>query len=724
MAVAQRTAHIAGRAAWQVELPPALSLGVIYLAVALTVRLLFAGATAPTVPFAPETGVAFGILLRRGRTSFADAAALLSAELLLNSLLPAGAGVSPAWYGAAAIRALCGPVVVWALGRAGMLSAIGDSVREYLGFLVAGVLLPAVAVTAVIRLLGGDVRFAAVEALAVGTGTLLCAPAVAFAPRRLVARLRAGFAARHGLELVAGVALAALALALHATLPAMLVCGIVLVWSALRLGLAPTTLLAALFWLEALILARAAGVSPDGATATILAFGHDLAPLALMAGLLAVAVDQERRLTGCALARARELEAVLRALPDQVLRLDPTGRVVDCRAGTPATVGLAPEAVLGQPIVGFLPEPVRAVFLQAMARARCSPEVVPLVYTLMDRGEGRRHFEARLSAIEDGHLVVVIRDVTGQARAEAALRPRARALARSNAELQQFAYIASHDLQEPLRTIAGFCELLERRYGDRLDETGREFVRFAVDGARRMQSLVRDLLDLSRVTTRGRPFEPVDCRRIVGQVVADLRGALDEASGRVELGPLPEVRADGAQLAQLFANLLGNALKYRGKAPPVVRIWAERCGDGWLFHVADNGIGIDPAFHRQIFEAFRRLHTRDEYPGNGIGLAICKKIVDRHGGWIDVRSEPGRGSDFRFWLPDDPQDAGLWGLHPGDPGARGGEGGDGQPDGGAGLIDGAMLPDWPGISASRDMPGLGPAGSDRQPPISNGQFDL
>jgi signal transduction histidine kinase len=435
--------------------------------------------------------------------------------------------------------------------------------------------------------------------------------------------------------------------------------GLVLLSAATRHGLIVTSALAALLWWMSLGLALR---GPDWlmpwaeelSLVDLLAAERDLALMAVMACTLAVALEQERRLSTWALARARELEALVRALPDLVLRLDAEGRIVDYRAGTAEDSPVDPARFLGRRLSELLPDPVKEMFAQAMARAREALEPVQFDYVVDAPSGQQRHFEARLSALGDGCLVVILRDVSERARAEQELRAHAQALARSNAELQQFAYIASHDLQEPLRTVAGFCELLQRRYGDRLDDTGREFIAFAVDGARRMQSLVRDLLDLSRIATRGRPFAPVDCSQLLERVLADLRGALAETGGRVEIGPLPEVSADAAQLAQLFANLIGNALKYRGPAPPRVQIWAERKDAGHLFHVKDNGIGIAPEFHEQIFEPFRRLHTRDEYPGNGIGLAICRKIVDRHGGWIRVESTPGQGSDFQFWLPDRP----------------------------------------------------------------------
>lgn len=225
-------------------------------------------------------------------------------------------------------------------------------------------------------------------------------------------------------------------------------------------------------------------------------------------------------------------------------------------------------------------------------------------------------------------------------------------LARSNADLQQFAYVASHDLQEPLRAVAGCVTLLKQRYGDRLDERAAEYMAHAVDGATRMQALIEDLLAYSRVGTRGRPFEPVDCAAIVDQVLADLQVAVRESGACVTRGPLPTLPADAVQLGQLFQNLLANAIKFRGPRPPEVHVGADREDNGWHFTVADNGVGIEPRYAERIFRLFQRLHTRREYPGTGIGLAICKKIVERHGGRIWVESNPGEGATFHWTLPD------------------------------------------------------------------------
>ena len=239
--------------------------------------------------------------------------------------------------------------------------------------------------------------------------------------------------------------------------------------------------------------------------------------------------------------------------------------------------------------------------------------------------------------------------------ANAALESQAKELTRSNAELQQFAYVASHDLQEPLRMVSSYTQLLARRYKDRLEGDALEFIAYAVDGATRMQQLINDLLAYSRVGTRGKAFAPTPVDDVVERAIGNLRATVDESHAEVACDPLPTVMADGGQLVQLFQNLVGNAIKYRGEEPPRVHVSAAREAGDWHFVVRDNGIGIDPQYAERIFEIFQRLHTREKYSGTGIGLAICKKIVDRHRGRIWVESQAGMGATFHFTMPEQPE---------------------------------------------------------------------
>ncbi|MFH1533096.1 MAG: ATP-binding protein [Pseudomonadota bacterium] len=237
-------------------------------------------------------------------------------------------------------------------------------------------------------------------------------------------------------------------------------------------------------------------------------------------------------------------------------------------------------------------------------------------------------------------------------KAERALAKTVQRLQRSNAELSQFAYVASHDLQEPLRTISSFVQLIETRYSEQADDKGLEYIHFTVDAARRMKTLIDDLLELSRVETTSQNFAPTSSVEAVHQVLGLLSESIRETGAEVVIpGDLPRVDADPTQLAQLFQNLIGNAIKFRrAEVPPRIEIRADRVDDLWTFQVSDNGIGLDLANVDRIFKMFQRLHARDAYPGTGIGLAICRKIVERHGGRIWVESEPGQGSTFSFTL--------------------------------------------------------------------------
>lgn len=225
-------------------------------------------------------------------------------------------------------------------------------------------------------------------------------------------------------------------------------------------------------------------------------------------------------------------------------------------------------------------------------------------------------------------------------------------LARSNRDLEQFAYVASHDLQEPLRMVAAYTQLLGERYKGKLDENADKYIHYAVDGATRMQTLVKDLLAFSRLGRKGMHFQLTDCAVIVDLAVKNLHAAIEESGARVECSHLPALVADASLLGHVFQNVIGNAIKFRGSEPLVVRITAESTLQETIVSIADNGIGIAPEHCELIFEIFKRLHTRAEYPGSGIGLAICKKVVEQHGGRIWVESEPGHGCTFRFSLPD------------------------------------------------------------------------
>jgi light-regulated signal transduction histidine kinase (bacteriophytochrome) len=224
-------------------------------------------------------------------------------------------------------------------------------------------------------------------------------------------------------------------------------------------------------------------------------------------------------------------------------------------------------------------------------------------------------------------------------------------LARSNQDLEQFAYVASHDLQEPLRMVATYMQLLAERYRGKLDDDADKYIHYAVDGALRMQALVQDLLTFSRVDRQGAGLQSTDCNVVVETAGKNLRSAVDESGAQITHDDLPVIMSDGSQMLQVFQNLIGNAIKFRAAEPPAIRIRASKQSGEWLFSVADNGIGIAPEQAESIFVIFKRLHTSAEYPGSGIGLAICKKIIERQGGRIWVESPRGQGSTFKFTLP-------------------------------------------------------------------------
>lgn len=236
-------------------------------------------------------------------------------------------------------------------------------------------------------------------------------------------------------------------------------------------------------------------------------------------------------------------------------------------------------------------------------------------------------------------------------QAEEALVEKANELARSNIELERFAYVASHDLQEPLRMVSSYVQLLAQRYQGQLDEDADEFIAYAIDGTRRMQMLINDLLTYSRISTHGKKFAATNCAEILQQVEAMLELTIEETGAIIDHDPLPTVWADRTQMVQLFQNLIGNAIKFHNGKPPHIQIQAKLQKNEWLFAVQDNGIGIDPQFSERIFVIFQRLHNKEDYPGTGIGLALCKKIVERHGGRIWVESNSGHGATFYFTLP-------------------------------------------------------------------------
>ena len=360
------------------------------------------------------------------------------------------------------------------------------------------------------------------------------------------------------------------------------------------------------------------------------------------------------------------LAAIVESSDDAIIGKSLDGTITSWNRGAERIYGYAATEMIGRSI--------------AVLTAPDQSEEIAGILMRIKEGERVEHYETKrrrkdgsiidisltVSPIKDENDRIVGasaigRDISQAKRAKEALqgalqdlRHLTDELARSNSELQRFAYVTSHDLQEPARTVASFCELLEHRYRGELDEKAQEWIGYAVAGGQRMRALVAGLLEYSRLESHTKPFAPADCAGLLAEALANLHYSIDESLAEVTFDPLPVVTADATRLVQLFQNLIGNAIKYSGRTPPRVHISAERRDDDWVFSVRDNGIGIEPRHREQIFDMFQRVHAQNQYPGTGIGLAICKRVVEQHRGRIWVESEPGRGSVFYFSLPIQP----------------------------------------------------------------------
>jgi len=402
-----------------------------------------------------------------------------------------------------------------------------------------------------------------------------------------------------------------------------------------------------------------------------------LSPLESTEGILVTAAIRNISLRKAAEEHLLQMEGryrgLLEAAPDAMVVVNQDGEIVLLNVQAEKQFGYRRDELLGQKVKNIIPEGFAERLIADATRsvADALAQQIGMGIELSGRRkEGSRFpIEIMLSPLEstEGILVTAaIRNISLRKKSEednAELERRVeerteqlavanQVLEQSNIELKQFAYVASHDLQSPLRSICGFVQLLKREYEGKLDEQGQDWIRRTVQASGQMQTLIRDLLSYSRVDARSQPFTQIPFVDIVNDAMTLLESSIHDSGGRVTWSALPDVMGDRSQLVQLIQNLIGNGLTYRSDKPPHIHLSAERGGKVWIFSVRDNGIGIDRKYSEQIFEIFKRLNDQKDYPGTGIGLAVCRRVVNRHGGKIWVESEPGQGSTFHFTIPE------------------------------------------------------------------------
>jgi PAS domain S-box-containing protein len=369
---------------------------------------------------------------------------------------------------------------------------------------------------------------------------------------------------------------------------------------------------------------------------------------------LAVEVEERKRAEDGLRSSEERYETLVNLSPDAII-VSVGGKYVFANPAAARLFGVhLPREIVGSDAIDMVDPEYRELIAQRVDQVLAGDEGTPREMKVLRADGVPVEVEAAGARIQfDGRpaLQVVYRDITERKRTEQQIKKAVLDLERSNRDLEQFAYVASHDLQEPLRMVASYTQLLARKYESQLDDKAQSYIHYAVDGAMRMQRLINDLLTYSRVNTQGGPPEPTDSHAALGEALGNLATAIEENLAIVTNDDLPVVSADATQLQQVFQNLIGNAIKFRGEDSPHVHVTARKEGGEWLFSVKDNGIGIDAQHAERLFVIFQRLHTRQEYPGTGIGLAVCKRIVERHGGRIWFESEPGKGSIFYFTLP-------------------------------------------------------------------------
>jgi PAS domain S-box-containing protein len=351
------------------------------------------------------------------------------------------------------------------------------------------------------------------------------------------------------------------------------------------------------------------------------------------------------------------LAAIVDSCDDAIISKDLTGVITSWNQGAERLFGYTAEEAIGQSVLMLIPLDRQQEEPGILAQLRRGERVDHYETIRLRKDGSERRVSLTISPVKDsdGRVIgasKVARDVTERARHQQQMLEANAALRRANADLQQFAYSASHDLQEPLRMVSAYSELLRKKFGGKLGATGDEYIGHAVEGAMRMQSLLRDLRTYTQVSTEDQdPPGEIDAGEALNRTLRSLQVVIEKSGAAISRTELPRVRMLEFQLEQIFQNLIGNAINYRGEEPPRIHIAGRREGGDWLFSVQDNGIGIDPQFKEQVFGIFKRLHSASEHPGTGMGLAICQRIVERAGGRIWVDSEPGRGSTFYFTVP-------------------------------------------------------------------------
>jgi PAS domain S-box-containing protein len=356
---------------------------------------------------------------------------------------------------------------------------------------------------------------------------------------------------------------------------------------------------------------------------------------------------------------AAKYRGLLEAAPDAMVVVNQAGVIVLLNVQAEKQFGYRRDELVGHKLTNIIPEGFaeRLIADATRSTAEALAQQIGMGIELSGRRKDGTAFpiEIMLSPLQSAEGILVtaaIRNITARKKSEQELAVANQVLEESNLELKQFAYIASHDLQTPLRSIAGFIQLLQQEYEGKLDEQAQDWILRTVGAVERMQTLIRDLLSYSCVEARSGPFMQIPFLDIVNDALLLLESSIHDSGGQVACGKLPIVMGDRSQLVQLMQNLIGNGLAYRSDKPPHIHISAERRGKDWIFSVSDNGIGIDPKHYEQIFEIFKRLHNQKDKPGTGIGLAVCRRVVNRHGGKIWVESEPGHGSTFHFTIPE------------------------------------------------------------------------